>query len=48
MEVRCGQCGWQGDDSKLTVVYVPDRDDVIPEAGCPACLSEQYLEFKEE
>ena len=50
-EVRCSRCGWEGLDKDLRLVHRPnpvDPTDVVPESGCPACLSYQHLEYKEE
>lgn len=36
-EVHCGRCKWWGHKVNLN-----------PEFGCPMCLSDQYLEYKED
>ena len=49
--VRCGRCHWSGYTPQLVRVYVAHPNcpgDVVPEAGCPACRSDQYLEYKDE
>ena len=49
--VRCGRCKWEGKAMQLKPVYVPnptDPTDVLAEPGCPACMSDQYLEYKED
>jgi len=48
--VRCSRCHWSGYTPQLSVVYKPDpirQGDVIPTPGCPACLSDQHLEYYE-
>jgi len=35
-EVRCNRCSWEGFKRELN------------EFGCPACQSDQYLEYKDE
>lgn len=48
-QVRCGRCGWKGNLEQLVVVYTSCAgDNTTRELGCPACLSDQWLEFKEE
>ena len=50
-EVHCNQCGWWGMLGNLKVVYKSnpaEPEDVLKEAGCPMCLSDQWLEYKEE
>lgn len=49
-EVHCGECGWWGMLNQLTVVYKSNPhnlEDVLKEAGCPMCLSDQRLEYEE-
>jgi len=49
--VRCNRCGWEGYTPQLKAVYVAHPNcpgDVVTEPGCPACLSDQFLEYKEE
>ena len=49
-EVHCGQCGWWGFICQMKCIYKPNpsmHEDVTPELGCPMCLSDQYLEYKE-
>lgn len=51
LPVHCGRCNWIGTFEQLKVIYTPnpsDPGDVIPTTGCPACLDERWLEFKEE
>lgn len=36
-EVHCGKCGWWG--------Y---REDLHSKFGCPMCLSNHWLEYREE
>jgi len=38
-EVRCNRCNWQGYKSQLEMLY---------SLSCPACYSNQYLEYREE
>lgn len=50
-EVHCGRCHWWGTLDQLKSIYKlnpTDPTDVIPEAGCPMCLSDQWLEYKED
>jgi len=49
-EVHCGNCNWWGKEEQLKPIYKLNPhcpDDVITEAGCPVCMSDQYLEYKE-
>ncbi len=51
LPVRCHRCKWEGTADQLKGVYAHNPllpGDVIKELGCPACLSHEWLEFKEE
>ena len=41
-EVRCGRCGWWGRRKDLCLI------DIRARLSCPMCLSDQWLEYKEE
>ena len=50
-EVRCNQCKWMGmlDDLKPIFIYNPfNPDNSTQEPACPACLSDDMLEYKED
>ncbi|GAH32701.1 unnamed protein product [marine sediment metagenome] len=50
-EVHCGNCKWWGLIDQMRAIYkhnISLPGDVIPELACPMCLSDQYLEYKEE
>lgn len=46
-EVHCNRCNWWGYKSQLKLLYKPDTVRIAP-LGCPACLSDKWLEYKEE
>lgn len=49
--VKCNRCHWFGYDYQLKPAYKPNPSapgDVIPTPACPACLSDQWLEYKED
>ncbi|GAG79254.1 unnamed protein product [marine sediment metagenome] len=47
-EVHCGRCHWWGMIEQLVPVCVVVHRDVAKELGCPICLSDQWLEYKED
>ena len=49
-EVHCSQCNWWGMLTNLKPMYVASfiRDEASVEPACPMCLSDQYLEYKED
>lgn len=50
-EVHCGRCRWWGKIDQMRTIYKPnpsEPEDVIPTPGCPMCLSDQWLEYKED
>ena len=51
MEVSCHTCGWSGEEEELVCIYVSNPQeigDVIPVPGCPACLTDTKLEYREK
>lgn len=49
--VRCNRCHWYGYDYDLTPILVsvdPDTKTEVYTSGCPACLTDDKLEYKEE
>lgn len=51
IKVRCNRCHWEGTDDQLKSIAVLNpmcSDDVVYEPGCPACLSDQWLEYEED
>ena len=50
-EVHCGQCRWWGMLEQLKTIYKSnpaEPEDILCEPACPMCLSDQWLEYKEE
>ena len=58
-EVHCGNCHWWGMLDQMKTIYKPsplyilksgelDIGDVIPTPACPICLSDQWLEYRDE
>ena len=50
-EVHCGRCHWWGMINQMKAIYKPNPKkigDIVPELGCPMCLSDQWLEYKED
>lgn len=46
--VRCRRCHWEGRASELKAIFVIHLTTTEAlEAGCPACFSDQYLEYEE-
>ncbi len=49
-DVHCNRCNWQGMTDQLKAIYKSNSSepgDITPTPGCPACLSDQWLEYKE-
>ena len=49
-EVHCGRCRWWGAISQMKKIYKPNPSNpssIVPELGCPWCLSDQWLEYYE-
>lgn len=50
-EVHCGKCNWWGMISQMRAIFKPNPSklgDVIKELGCPMCLTDEHLEYKDE
>ncbi|KKL14896.1 hypothetical protein LCGC14_2511050 [marine sediment metagenome] len=47
-EVHCGKCKWWGWNKQLRRTNTSDPTDGIARAACPICLSDQYLEYRED
>lgn len=53
--VRCNRCHWEGKFSQLIYIHSliysrksKKSGDIIPRGGCPACLTHDMLEWKED